>query len=45
MGAGARFPEVKRQEHEADHSPASSVEVEKGGITPSLSRMSSWLSA
>jgi hypothetical protein len=29
MGTGGPFPEVKRQGHEADHSPPTSAEVKK----------------
>jgi hypothetical protein len=36
MSAGAVSLGVKRQGCEADHSPASSVEVKNGGVAPPL---------
>jgi hypothetical protein len=39
------YPEVKRPECEADHSPPSSAEVENGGATPPLPHTFSWRSA
>jgi hypothetical protein len=42
MGTGAGSPGVKRQEHKADHSPPSGVEVKNDGAIPPLPHMSSW---
>jgi hypothetical protein len=35
-------PGIKRQGHEADHSPESSAEVKNGGAIPPVSHASSW---
>jgi hypothetical protein len=37
--AGAVFPGIKRQGHEADHSLPSSAEAKKGGAIPPLSHI------
>jgi hypothetical protein len=37
---GAPPPGIKRQGHEADHSPPSSAEVKNGGALPPLPHMS-----
>jgi hypothetical protein len=42
---GALSPGVKRQGHEADHSPPASAEVENGGAITPHPHMSSWHSA
>jgi hypothetical protein len=44
MGTGGSFPEVKRQEREADHSPPSSAEVKNGRAVSPLC-LSSWHNA
>jgi hypothetical protein len=44
MGTGGSFPGVKRQEHEAEHSSPSSVEVKTGGAVPPIPHMSPWCS-
>ncbi|PNF23573.1 hypothetical protein B7P43_G04954, partial [Cryptotermes secundus] len=45
MGTGALFLVVKRQGHDADHSPPSSVEVKNGGAILLIPHTSSWHSA
>jgi hypothetical protein len=42
---GALSLEVKRQGHEADHSPPSNAEVKNGGAIPPVLHMSSWHNA
>jgi hypothetical protein len=45
-GSGAnRYPELKRQGHEADHLPPSGAELKNGGAIPPLTHMSSWHTA